>query len=118
MSLLRRLSAFLGFGATTPAVTTFQLFRGAELLGTIELQAEHCDYPWYGGAFRAEPAFAPLEALFAEEIRLIDQEQMDAWGALWRQIEGPGLRLVPVGGGEPMADPVIHIEAGVARWRT
>lgn len=125
MTPFSRLSAHLsrwlnrwGFGETHPTTRSFELYRGAELLGTIELRAEHCDFPWYGGEFRSEPAFAALEPLFAEEIALIDREEMDAWGEVWRQIEGPGLRLVPVGGGEPWVDPMIHIVDGVARWRT
>lgn len=93
------------------------LYRGSELLGRIVLRAELCDFPWYGGAFEAEPAFAPLQPLFLEELRLLGEEEMDAWGEVWRRIDRPALRLEVAGGGAPVVDLLIHIENGVSRWR-
>lgn len=53
----------------------FALYRGDVLLGKIVVRAELCDYPWYGGEFQAEPAFAPFEPLFREELRLLGEEE-------------------------------------------
>lgn len=97
---------------------TFELYRGTELLGTIELRAELCDFPWYGGRFKAESAYAAVKHLFEAELRLLDQEDMDAWGEVWQRIATPSLRLVPARGGEPVADLMIHIDGDEARWRS
>jgi hypothetical protein len=96
----------------------FALYRGNVLLGTIVLRAALCDFPWYGGEFKAEPAFAPFEPLFREELRLLGEEEMDAWGEVWRQIDQPALTLTSAGGGAPASNLLIHIEDGVARWRS
>jgi hypothetical protein len=96
----------------------FTLHRGNDLLGRIVLRAELCDFPWYGGEFQAEPAFLPLEPLFREELRLLGEEEMDTWGEVWRQIDGPSLRLASARGAAPVFDPTMHIENGVAWWRS
>jgi len=108
------------FTAKTPVAhgQMFTLYRGSDLLGKIVLRAELCDFPWYGGEFEAELAFAPLEHLFSEELRLLGEEEMDAWGEVWRQIDRAALRLEVAGSGAPVVDFLIHIENGVARWRS
>lgn len=116
---LRRLAQVLC--ATKTTVThgqAFMLYRGSDFLGKIVLRAELCDFPWYGGEFEAEPAFAPLEDLFREELRLLGEEDMDAWSEVWRQIDRPALRLEFAGSGAPVLDFLIHIESGIARWRS
>lgn len=97
---------------------SWTLHRGDELLGAIELRAELCDFPWYGGRFTPAPAYAEYASLFADELRLLDAEEMDAWGRVLAQIEGPGLRLVPEGGGPAEINPVLHIDGTVATWRS
>jgi hypothetical protein len=96
---------------------TFELHRGAQLLGTIELRAELCDFPWYGGRFTAGPAFETVAHLFRQELELLGAEEMDAWGRVKAEIDGPGLRLMPAGGGPPEPDFMLHIEGDEARWR-
>jgi hypothetical protein len=96
---------------------TYHLYRGADLLGTVVLKAELCAFPWYGGQFKATPAFAAVEALFREESRLLEADQMDGWEELWAQIEEPGLKLLPADGSEAIVDLLIHIEGEEARWR-
>lgn len=95
----------------------FSLYRGKDCLGLIVLRAELCDFPWFGGEFRPEPAFAPLEQLFRDEIRLLGEDEMEAWAEVWRQIDGSSLRLESADGGAPVLDPQLHINDGVARWR-
>lgn len=100
-----------------PRSDRFELFRGDERLGTIERVAGLCDYPWYGGVFTPAPAFAAYEPLFDQELKLIDAEDMDAWGAVWARIEGPGLRLTSIAGEQAAAGLQFHIENREARWR-
>lgn len=112
--------ALRGLLPKKPAIAdgdTFHLYRGDDLLGRIVLRASLCDFPWYGGDFEPEPAFAPLEPLFREELRLLDAEDMDAWGDVWKRIEDPALRLVPSHGGVLESGLLIHIRDGVAWWR-
>ena len=97
---------------------TYSLYRGADLLGTVALKDELCDFPWLGGQFRAAPAFAAVEKLFREESRLLEADEMDAWEELWAQIEKPGLKLLPADGSEAIVDFIIHIEGEEARWRS
>ena len=96
---------------------TYRLYRGTDLLGTVALIGDLCDFPWYRGQFKAAPAFAVVEILFTEELRLLETDEMDAWGKIWAQIEEPGLKLVPADGSEEKVDLLIHIEGGEARWR-
>lgn len=103
--------------ATLEHGARFRLWRGDECLGTIELAAESCDFPWHGGRFEPGPAFAPYAPLFAEELRLLDNEDMDAWGEVLARIEGPGLRLEPADGGVDIVGFQLHIDGRVATWR-
>ena len=96
---------------------TYALYRGADLLGTVVLTAELCDFPWYGGHFKAAPAFGTVEHLFKEEVRLLEAEEMDTWEEMWPQIDEPGLKLLPADGGETISDLIIHTEGAEARWR-
>ena len=96
---------------------TYRLYRGTDLLGTVALSGELCNFPWHVGQFKAAPAFAVVEILFTEELRLLEADEMDAWGIIWAQIEEPGLKLVPADGSEAIVDLLIHIEGEEARWR-
>lgn len=98
--------------------THFSLYRGDELLGAIDLAAELCDFPWYGGVFTPAPAYAPYEDLFRQELELLGKEEMDAWGEVLARIEGQGLSLVPDGGGTVVTGFLIHIDGLEVRWRT
>jgi hypothetical protein len=95
----------------------FALYRGSDLLGKVVLRNELCDFPWYGGKFKPAPAFATAEYLFKEELRLLEAGEMGAWEEVWAKIDGPGLKLLPDGGGEAISDLIIHIEGAEARWR-
>lgn len=95
----------------------YTLHRGTDLLGTVVLKDELCDFPWYGGEFKAAPAFETVKHLFREELLLLDRDDMEAWEAVWTQIEKPGLSLLPADGGAAETDLLIHIEDEKARWR-
>lgn len=98
--------------------TRFKLYRGDVLLGTVQLVPELCDFPWYGGLIEPEPAFAPYAPLFRQELELLGEESMDEWGQVLREIEGPGLSLVPLGSGVPLTGFLIHINGAEVTWRT
>jgi hypothetical protein len=95
---------------------TYQLYRGPDLLGTVTMVSESCDFPWFGGRFSAAPAFAAVEHLFRESERLLEDD-LDAWEVLWSEIEKPGLKLLPADGGPPITELLIHIDGEEARWR-
>jgi hypothetical protein len=107
----------LGIERNRVTSEVFKLYRGSSLLGKVELKAELCDFPWYGGSFTAAADYAKVEHLFREELRLLEEDEMDAWSEIWNQIEEPGLKLVPDDGTTPVTDLIIHIEEGEARWR-
>lgn len=94
-----------------------ELYRGDCLIGRIEPKAELFDFPWHAGLFTPAPGFTEVEALFLEESRLLEAGEMDAWSDAWDAIEAPGLKLVPLDGGNAITELLIHIEDGVARWR-
>lgn len=96
----------------------YRLYRGTDFLGTAVLKDELCDFPWYGGQFEAAPAFAAVEALFEEELRLLEADETDGWEDVWARIAEPGLVLLPAAGGEAISDLVVHIEGAHARWRS
>lgn len=96
---------------------TYLLIRGDFTLGSVMVQDALCDFPWYGGRFEAKPAFAAAADLFRAELRLLEEDSMEPWEAVWAQIEEPGLKLVPEDGGEAIFNLIIHIEGATARWR-
>jgi hypothetical protein len=95
----------------------YQLFRGDTLLGTLTVQPNLCDFPWYGGRFEPAPDYAEVEPLFNKELRLLDAEDYETWESIWAQIDLPRLALLPLNGGERIDEVLIHIEGDVAHWR-
>lgn len=99
---------------------TLTFFRGKDVLGTIDVDAAMCDFPWFGGRFTPAPAFAEVAPLFSEELALMEQKDFDDWDTwedIWAEIEEPGLRLVGAGGEVVSREPLIHIRDGEAWWR-
>jgi hypothetical protein len=96
---------------------TYQLRRGEHALGTVVVQDELCDFPWYGGTFQPAPPYAAVQALFDEELRLLEGDRMVSWEAAWARIEEPGLKLVSQSDGSEVVGLIIHIEGAKARWR-
>jgi hypothetical protein len=100
-------------------MATYQLFRGTELLGTIEHTTD--DFPWHAGTFKPAPAFVASQELFARELALLDgvgtEEGVAAWEAVRAEITSPGIRLVENGGGRSFKQPLIHICESEVWWR-
>ena len=93
----------------------YRVYRGGRLIGT--LTRTDGDMPWENGTFKPAAGFAAVRKLFDRERALLDADRMDEWEAAWEEIAAPGLRLVPVAGGEEITDFVLHIDGSTAWWR-
>lgn len=97
--------------------TAYRLIRGATVLGTVTHNPAQSDFPWHGGIFEPAPEFDVVRSLFEDELQLLDADRIEEWEIAWAQIEKPGLRLEPVGGGEPITELLIHIDGAKTWWR-
>jgi hypothetical protein len=97
----------------------FELRRGDAILGIVTLDPAECDFPWQGGWLEPAPAFAEVEPLFQEwERRLEAEDYGEASEAVFEQIIRPGIRLIPLAGGESQEVGGIRIDAvGRVIWR-
>jgi len=102
---------------TTASAITFQFFRGDELLGTLVCSASALETAWQGGVFEPAPGYERVRPLFDNELHLLKSGRMTEWKEMWEEIQRPGLRLEPAGGGEPKTGFVIHIENDHAWWK-
>lgn len=92
-----------------------ELYRGGVLLG--RLKHHDFDQPWFIGTFEPAPAFEAVRALFEEEARLVEADEIeDRWDAIWDEINSPGLRLVWEDGTVD-TEVLVHIDGTRADWR-
>jgi len=96
---------------------TFRLFRGDELLGILVCPASAGDAAWQGGIFEAAATFERVRPLFENELHLLKARRLPEWKEMWEEIQRPGLKLEPVGGGESITAFIIHIEDDHAWWK-
>lgn len=91
--------------------------RGADGRTVAEVVVDDGDFPWLHGSFTALPGFEDYAPLFAEELRLLRLDEKDgtSWGAAYTRIT-EALTLHD-DEGVAMADFLMHIEDGRARWR-
>lgn len=82
-----------------------------------EIVVDDGDFPWLHGSFTALPGFGDYAPLFAEEARLLRTPDRDetSWGAVYTRIT-EALTLHD-DEGAAMADFLLHVEDGRARWR-
>jgi hypothetical protein len=73
------------------------------------------DPPWRLCRFEAGAGFSDVAELFAEDLGLIEEDEMDAWAMVSERITALGLELRPVGGGAPIRDFVLHVD-GDRAW--
>ena len=103
---------------------SLELVRGDEVLGTIDVQREGADFPWFSGAFHPSPKFDGVRALFDSELQLIranttdDPAQWDEWETVNARLHEPGLRLQAPDLSYVIDDILIHIDGAVAWWRS
>jgi len=102
---------------TTASVIAFHLFRGDELLGTLVRSPASAHSVWQGGTFEPTAEFERVRPLFDNELHLLKAKRLMEWKEIWEEIQRPGLRLEPVGGGEPKTAFIIHIENDHAWWK-
>lgn len=106
-----------------PLPRTLELRRGDSLLGTIEVKAGDEDFPWHSGAFRPAPGFDSVRELFADELRLIQENTRDEpakwsdWEAVHDELHAPGLRLQSADRSYVAEEILIHIKGSEAWWR-
>lgn len=89
----------------------------AEAKVVAEMVVDDGDFPWLHGTFTALPGFEDYASLFAEEVRLLHTPERDetSWGAVYSQITE--VLTLYDDEGVAMADFLLHIEDGRARWR-
>ena len=94
----------------------WELKKGGELLGVLTEQNIH--QPWINCKFQASPAFALYEGLFAEEIRLLNRDEMELRQQAYQKIDELELALEPLNeGGETIKDFILHIDGDRAQFR-
>ena len=100
-----------------------QLVRGSAILGTIDVNFDKADLPWYSGVFNPTPEFDSVRDLFEHELELLrantedDSDQWDAWEAAHEELHGPGLRLQAADRSYESGELLIHIDGKEAWWR-
>jgi len=85
-------------------------------LGRLEL-AEGGDMFWSDYHFAPTPAFEQAAPLFAEELALLNREEMEAWEVAYQRIVDLGLELRPEGGGDTIREFILHVDGTEARLR-
>ena len=98
----------------------WELRKNEVLLGIVVTDS-HEEYPWIKCAFEATREFQPYWQLFAEEARLLIEEQ-DGDGqqqlTLYQQeIKEMGLSLVQFGKPKTIENFILHIQGRQARLR-
>ena len=88
---------------------------GGKLIGRIVRRT--ADFPFIFGSFEATPDFAAHAPLFAEELRLMNEDRMDEWELAYDRIDDLGLRLIPTDGSEQIEELILHIEGDEAWFR-
>jgi len=102
----------MGFPAPKDLESVY-LVRGDEMLGTLEV--DHLDFPWVMCSFVPSPTFVEVKPFFDHELRLLNEESMDAWGAAYGEIVALGLQLVDASRGAALKVFLLHIE-GTDAW--
>ncbi|MEU5099598.1 hypothetical protein [Streptomyces sp. NPDC020996] len=90
----------------------WQLRRGEQVVG--EILIEEGDFPWLSGRFVPAEGFAEVKPLFERELELVEEEDLDEWDEVVREI-GEQLQLVAPAG--PVAEFLLHIDGERAWFR-
>lgn len=75
------------------------------------------DQPFVQCTFEATPAFESVRSLFDEELRLVNDDQIDEWMVAYERLTARGLRLRSVATGEAVEDVLVHVEGDRAWFR-
>lgn len=93
----------------------FQLRQKDILLGT--LRSYDFDFPWINCKFEPTEAFQAVKPLFDEEVRLINDEDMENWETVYLRIDELNLKLINVENDNVIDDFLLHIENDEAWFR-
>jgi hypothetical protein len=93
----------------------FYLKRGEELLGVLRLTGS--DFPWVNCEFEPTAAFAGVQPVFQEELRLLESDNMDAWQMAYDEINALGLQLIVARDETVISEFVLHIYGNEASFR-
>lgn len=94
---------------------TWELEVGGKVVGTLRVRGP--DQPFFLCDFEPSPEFESVRSLFAEELRLLNGDQMDAWNEAYERILSRGLRLRSVETGEVLDELLLHIDGHEAWFR-
>ena len=98
------------------AERSWELVRpGGEILG--RLVQDGVDGAWVLCRFEPGAGFAEVAELFAEDLGLIEEDEMDAWAMVYERIESLGLTLRPANGDEPIREFALHVDGDRAWFR-
>ncbi|WP_424556283.1 hypothetical protein [Streptacidiphilus pinicola] len=90
----------------------WQLRRAEEVVGEIVI--EEGDFPWLSGRFVPAGGFADVKPLFDRELALVEEEDLDEWDAVFREIRETFQLVAPAG---PVAEFLLHIDGDRAWFR-
>ena len=91
----------------------YELRREKDLLGRLSSCTP--DFPWMYCKFEAAAAFAELKPLFDDELRLLNEEDMDAWEEAYEKIRA--LKLQLVSGENEISEFLLHVDGDKAWFR-
>jgi hypothetical protein len=92
---------------------TWWLYRGGELIA--ELEVTERDFPWLYARLHPRPGFEELRPLFAEEQRLAESEDDDAWQGAYDRVRAAVELRYPDGRAVP--EFLLHVDGDDAWWR-
>ena len=95
--------------------TEFELRRGQVVVG--KLTSSTSDFPWLFCKFEPCDSFEELRTLFADELRLLNADDMVAWEAAYEKIRALNLRLVDVKEDNEIGEFLLHIDVDEAWFR-
>ena len=96
-------------------VKELELKYGERLLGTLRAHGQ--DFPWTNCEFEPKELFQSVRILFAEELKLLNADDMEAWESAYGRIAAIGLGLVDVQCGDEISQFILHIEGNEAWFR-
>ena len=82
------------------------------------LTQDGSDGPWRLCRYAPTPDFAPIAELFAEDVGLLEEDEMDAWEMVHERIASLRLQLRPAAGGEPIRKFALHVDGDRAWFRS
>ncbi|MFN3648885.1 MAG: hypothetical protein ACK47B_04815 [Armatimonadota bacterium] len=93
----------------------WELRRGEEALGVISLTS--LDQPWLNGEFIPTASFEQVGLIFEEELRLLNEDQLEEWEKCYDRIDALGLSLHSLSSGRVVREFVLHIDGKDACFR-